>query len=109
MGKLAITFKKVKAMLEADPKYRDSDEFLVTKFWRDEMVAMGIDIRIQVTIDFYLMYRQKKFTTESSILRARRKVSEHYPLLRGLSYKPKKKKVKEVQAEIKTLTPGMTP
>lgn len=109
MGKISATFHKVKTMLDADPKYRDSDEILVTKFWWTEMEAMGIDGNTMPTRDFFIMYRKKKFTTEDVITRARRKCNEEYASTRGLSYKPRKAKVKEVQEEIRTLKPGATP
>lgn len=110
MGKIAVTFKKVMAMLEANPKYRDSDRMLVTKFWSDELNAMGIDSKSRPIRDFWLMYRDDwKFTTSDTITRCRRKANEDYPKTRGLSYKPRKEKVKEVQEEIQTLTPGMSP
>lgn len=111
MGKkrISFTFPKVKAMLESDMKYRNNDEILVTKYWWTEMVAMGVDGNVITAKAFFLMYREGKFTTEDVITRARRKCNEEYPHTRGLSYKPRKAKVKDVIAEIQTLSRGATP
>jgi len=102
-NKLTATFSKVKVLLETDMKYRDSDEMLETKFWWTEMQVMGIDGKAITARDFFLMYRQGKFTSSSTILRARRKANQLLSETRGLSYKPRRNKQVEIKEELKKL------
>ena len=103
-NKLTATFKKVFALLEADAKYRDNDEALVVRIWNDEMKEQGMDANIMPTMLFMKFYRAWRFTTADIVTRSRRKCNELHPETRGLSYKPRKNKVPEVQQEIREIT-----
>lgn len=102
--KLTATFDKVLALLETDAKYRDNDEALVVRIWNDEMKEQGMDSNSQYTMDFFKLYRAKKFTTADIITRARRKCNELHANTIGKSYKPRKKKEAEIKQELREIT-----
>ena len=102
MSRLKQTYHKVKALLEDKEKYRDNDELLVARFWVDEAKALYLDFNFLPTKEFLILYKDGKFTPADIITRNRRKVTEHYPHLRGKSYKARQKKEQEVREEIKT-------
>lgn len=103
MSKLKQTYYKVKSLLEYKEKYRDNDELLVAKYWLIEASAMHLDFDFLPTKQFLIMYKDGKFTPADTILRARRKVNEHFEHTRGKSYKPRKEKQKEIKAELKEI------
>ena len=107
---LSKTFWKVKTLLETEEKYRDNDERLVVKYWWEEMKRINIDGNSITAKDFFIMYRDGKFTTADCITRARRKCNEEFPNTKGLSYNHRKRKAEETKQEIRELAiRGMTP
>lgn len=97
------TFNKVKHLLEIYPKYRDSDEELVVRFWWDELRAMKLDGRKITAFDFLTFYRECRLTKADIITRARRKICETYPDLIGKSYKPRMEKEGKMKEDLRKI------
>ena len=86
---------KVRQLLERYKTARDSDSFLLSKFWASECSSPN------VYYNFLELLQDDKFTSAESITRARRKVQELYPELRGDNYKKRKKELEpEVRDEM---------
>tara|TARA_R110000737_G_scaffold239069_2_gene251107 strand:- start:2433 stop:2744 length:312 start_codon:yes stop_codon:yes gene_type:complete len=83
---MSNTRKKVKRLLEVVPFLKDNDQSLCTHIWFRELEKKGIDPFNLPTTDFLKMYAAKKLTLAPSIKRARAKLQEEYPELRGKKY-----------------------
>jgi len=100
---------KVEDILREYPESRDNDNDLVAKYWNDELREMKFD---QGT-DFILTHREINLiykVIESGILsqpdtitRARRKVQEEVPSLRGDKYHKRHSNVEKVKEEIREI------
>lgn len=88
----------VQELLESDPKYRDCDKVLSAKIWSIQMGGFEA-LKSTNAFDFLCEYVKKKgkLYSQESIGRARRKIQENHPELRGKSYRKKK----EQEAEVK--------
>lgn len=73
----------VSKLLQANPIYRDSDEALVARYWVDEFEAAGNNIQTSRAYKFADMVRKGELTSFDNITRAKRKVQEQVPELRG--------------------------
>lgn len=90
MGTTIIKIKDmqvvVKQLLELYPTYRDNDRKLVAHVW---MMQVGGE-RNMSSIDLYSFMRQwvdnEDISTPDTITRARRKLQQEYPHLRGENY-----------------------
>jgi len=97
---------EVKRLLEKYPHLRDSDNKLVATIWRNEM---GKDDQQQskslstTAFCFLEALSSGKHTSADIITRARRKVQEQNPFLRGTSYRQRKDKQEEVRSQIKSI------
>lgn len=85
-GKITDLYEVVKKLLEAHPKYRDSDEKLVARIIADDLEKRGIDIKQISAYKFLCMYAECKLVKTESVTRARRRVQEENPSLRGTRY-----------------------
>lgn len=78
---------KVKSLLETSSDkmidYRDNDEILVARIWADEFIALGNDIKKSTARDLLKAYAVGSLTSAEYIVRARRRLQEMYPELRG--------------------------
>ena len=83
-------FDVVKAHLIANDKFRDSDERLVFRIHTTELEKGGFDLKMITAEKYGLMVVNGKVSGWESCTRARRKVQEMYPNLRGLLYKKRK-------------------
>lgn len=88
MRKIVSSFPRVLSLLRKDSRCRDCDELLVSRIWHDEMTQIkGTDYQKQQTaLDFLKLYADGEITPADSITRARRKVEELHPELRGKTY-----------------------
>lgn len=77
----------VKELLNSDKRYRDSDALLVNRIQKDELEKLYPNFRELTIVDFFRIRLNSLISSEGSITRARRKVNEHFPETRGLSYK----------------------
>lgn len=82
--------ERVKHLLEVVPSLKDSDTRLTTHIWFRELEAMGLDPFKTPTTDFLKLYAKEKLTKAPTIKRARAKLQEEIPQLRGKKYKIRK-------------------
>jgi len=95
--------KLVKELMLSDKRYRDNDALLVNRIQKDELEQQNIDLRYITAYDYFKIRLNKTISSESTILRARRKVNEHIPETRGLSYKSRQSKQVDVIDTVKTI------
>ena len=94
-------FKKVKNLLQRDPRLRESDAALMARVWWNDLIEKGKDPSEMSATDFFVLMADKKLSSYESITRGRRKVMEECSELRGHSYSARKKKAEEVKNEVK--------
>ena len=93
---ISSNYDKVKWFLENIPFTRDSDMRLISIWWRNEATKQGLDKG-----EFLKDFSEGKYTTPEAITRARRKIQEKYPLLRGKTYNKRQQLKEQVRDEIK--------
>lgn len=77
----------VRQLMTEDKKYSDSDKRLMARLW--SMQVGGAEETKKVTMyDFLIEYQKEdsKFVSQEAAGRARRKIEETTPALRGLTY-----------------------
>jgi len=94
-------YNKVKSLLQRDAKLGESDTALMARVWWNDLIQKGFDPTNMSAPDFFVMLADKKVSSYESITRARRKVMEECPELRGTTYSARKKKAEKVKNEIK--------
>lgn len=85
---------KVEYLLEINPIFRDDDNKLIARIWNSESKATSVK-------SFLLEFGQKKYTSPEAIRRARQKLQEHNPHLRGKLYNSRHNNGKDVKSGIK--------
>jgi hypothetical protein len=87
--KINTVKKKAAEILTLRPETRDSDFYLMYWIWRDEFESL--ELAEDITLDFNRtnvlsllgLLKERKLSHPSGIMRARRKLQEEYPKLRG--------------------------
>lgn len=98
LSRLNKTQDKVIQLLTLYPTLRDSDPLLVATFQKYEI---GVNKFESLSArEFLTLMIEGKITTYDTISRARRKVQEEYPQLRGQTYLDRKNMEKKVRNEI---------
>jgi len=92
--------EKVKVLLTKYPDMRDSDKLLVTNFWYFELRKLGIDVETKPIAEFFAVYQSGVVANADLITRARRKVQEENPDLRGDSWEERHKEASETRKTI---------
>lgn len=93
--------EKVKTLLMSYPHLRDSDKKLVSTVW-----AMDIAVELKTKVDSVTALQllealaEGKLSNHDSITRARRKVQQDNPDLRGTKYEERKKEAKDTKENI---------
>ena len=93
-NKLTTVMELVKDYLEAKPLLRDSDNKLVCRIWNNLLEAKGSNPKEASAHDLLCLISQDKLPSFESISRARRKIQEQYPHLRGNTYKQRQNESK---------------
>ena len=93
---------KVQELLTKNANTRDSDNLLVATFYFYEMGGKEQLSKISA-YDFLKKMSTGELTRFESISRARRKIQEDYPELRGNSYEKRKKSEEETRKNIKNI------
>ncbi len=88
------TIERVKELLIEMPHLRDDDKRLTVKIWLKEMTN-----RDSINL-FLLDYIDNTLTSESTIRRARRKVQELHPELRGKKWHERHAQQEQVKKEL---------
>jgi len=89
-------------LLNKYPHLRDNDQRLVASFHTFEMGGTSV-CKSMSAYDYLNAIIEGKLTNAESITRARRKVQENYPELRGKKYYQRKLAESKVREEIKTI------
>jgi hypothetical protein len=92
--------EKVKSLLENNPHLRDNDFKLIANFYFFEI---GPGISKMSAMQFLDMFANGKLSHSESIRRARQKIQEDNPNLRGKSYAPRNSDAKTFRKEVKNL------
>ena len=88
---------KVEMYLRNDIRMKDDDGLLVATYWRD---VLGESYKEMSAYDLLKLVAYNKLPKASNIERARRKVQELNPGLRGKNYKIKKELEKDFRINI---------
>ena len=91
---------KVTYMLRNYPETRDNDQVLVSNMWYFEVKKVADPNEMSV-YNFFKMYSQGQLPTADVITRARRKVQENDPSLRGKTWEERHKEAENVRKNIK--------
>ena len=102
--KISDLYHEVKQYLCSDPRTRDNDHLLACLIWHRQLRASGRDITRMSAYDFMLLYRDKELANHDSISRARRKVQEDNPLLKGDAHHERKLKETAVKEDIRSIS-----
>lgn len=91
--------EQVKILLETYPKLRDNDVRLVASYYYNNISNIN-----QISaIDFLQIMVNGNLPSPDTITRARRKLQEKHPELRGVNYVERQKLEKQVRQEINKL------
>jgi len=100
-------FKKIKKMqeivktaLERYPQYRDDDNRLTSYVWWTNLKENGIVPEKISSLEFLRLYADNNLPQADIITRARRKVQEDFPNLRGKLWEERHKSEKDVRKNI---------
>ena len=99
----------VKQLLTDQPKTRDSDNLLILKVWAEQEPNLR---RTDFSFtNFAYYFSNGVFHSTESICRARRKMQEEFPNLRGASYKARQNHQEDVKDQLRSpeLLAGGTP
>jgi len=91
LNKIKTCMDRVEYLLDNYAHLRDDDNKLVANYWFNE---------VGETKDFLKNYAAGKITQADSITRARRKLQELHPHLRGEKYNERHKEEKKVRKSI---------
>lgn len=97
---IRTTATKVKTLLSMSVEARDNDGYLVSNMWYKEMIDMGIHAYKIHATDFFKLYSEGKVTSADVITRARRKVQEECPELRGKNWEERHRESENVRKTI---------
>lgn len=98
---LKKTKDRVLYYLKKYPAYRDNDERLIANYWQDQLLQNNWDPKELKAYDFLKIYAAGIFLTSADLItRARAKLEETNPEIRGKSYEERARKGKIVSQEI---------
>lgn len=92
--------KHVHQLITHNQNARNSDEWLESAIWAEELKKIGKSVRTMSAYDFLKLHIDGKLTSSSSIRRARRKLNEELPETRGKSYNNRQKEGQKTSEEI---------
>ncbi len=103
--KINTVKKKAAEILTLKPETRDSDFYLMYYIWKDEFDALDIS---EIKLDFdrinivnlLSLLKDRRLSHPSGIMRARRKLQEEYPKLRGEVWKARHAEQENVKEEL---------
>lgn len=90
----------VHALLMKYPHLRDSQHKLAANIWAVEVARLGYKAHLISGFDILKLYSEGKLSSEETIARARRKVQEEHPHLRGVKYDERKAEEESVRQTI---------
>ena len=84
------------------PETQDSNEALMSIIWQQEADKFSINAD-GIQVNPLILLRNNKLTSWDSATRAKRKLQEEHPELRGKSYNLRKTKAKKVSKDLNNL------
>ena len=100
---MAIKLKeRIRLYLMSYPETQDSNEALMSIIWQQEADKFSINAD-GIQVNPLILLRNNKLTSWDSATRAKRKLQEEHPELRGQSYNLRKAKAKKVSKDLKNL------
>ena len=103
---MRIVKKKVAEILTLKPKARDNDFYLMYWVWQDEFYELNKENEISLDFDrtnivnILSLLKDRKLSHPSGIMRARRKLQEEHPALRGDIWKIRHKEQEVVKRDL---------
>jgi len=91
---MKILFDRVRGMLEKHPHLRDNDNALLSNIWWNDSDSESKE-------EFLKELSTGNLVAPESITRARRKVQEQHPELRGKKYNERIKRQEEVKQQLR--------
>lgn len=91
---------RVKTALQTYPKMRDNDNLLIAHLWAMEMRGKEQNPQFTATRAFFVDFSEGKYSSPEAIRRARQKIQEQRPELRGTSYQERQKKSRTIKSDI---------
>jgi len=101
MGKVNLK-DRIKLYLMSHPETQDSNEALMSIIWQHEVDKFSINAG-GIKVNPLTLLKQNKLTSWDSATRAKRKLQEEHPQLRGQSYKVRKAKQVIVKKDLNNL------
>jgi len=98
--KVVSLSEKVEILLARYPNLRDDDKLLVTKMWYFEMKKVNLEPNNTPVSLFFTLYKEGKLSNAEVIGRARRKVQELNPELRGKNWEDRHKEAEDTRLTI---------
>jgi len=89
----------VKRLLEKKPHLQDSDSKLIASVWWLELIKLGVDPKPHR--ELLELFAGGKLSKVESITRARRKLQEIEPSLRGKNYQDRQKNTQSIKEELR--------
>ena len=99
--KVVSLSEKVEILLTRFPELRDDDKLLVTKMWFFEMKKLNLEPKTAPISLFLELYKQGQLSNADIVTRARSKVQELYPELRGKVWDERHKEGDDTRLTIK--------
>ena len=100
LNKIKSMYDMVKKLLEKDARFRDDDNYLVSKIWGYTLVEKGLKPSEHSITTFLQMYSDEQLPSADMITRARRKVQEEHERLRGELWLKRHNEEKNVRQNI---------
>ena len=106
--KILTVKKKVAEIMTLKPETRDNDFYLMYWIWKGEFETLPFLAKQNLQIDFdktniislLSMLKDKHLSHPSGIMRARRKLQEEYPKLRGNIWETRHNEANKVKQEL---------
>jgi hypothetical protein len=100
LKKILSLQEKVEVLLTDYPELKDDDKLLVTQIWDYELKKLEIDPKTTTVDGFFKLYQNNFLPIADVITRARRKVQELNPELRGLTWNERHKEGEDIRKTI---------
>lgn len=100
LQKIIKTKDVVKELLIWHPHLRDSDDKLIANIWNMDCKQLGLDPKTMTAFVILSMLSEGKLTSFEAVSRARRRVQEACPELRGENYKERQKNENDIREKI---------
>lgn len=91
LNNITKTKDTITALLRSNDTLRDNDNALIAKIWEGDLKRLHKDATNLSATEFLELYSSGKISSPETIRRARQKIQETHPELRGNLYNKRKK------------------